>query len=526
MALPAGRAGRRERDPTRHRPAGDVQRTAVGGHPGRRPDGLRPARRSTLAPASNLTVTAYLAEGQASNNITSHPGSRTTSYLLAGNHVAADDLPGATRTDHWYFLSGVEVWPERAAGGGGHAGRLADRRPGLHHQRQQPLAGPAARPAAGATASTADVAVLNQAAGGNRVLNDGLGPNALARLDRDVLAQSGVDWLVVFEGVNDIGTAAATEAAQKQVADDLIAAYEQIIVRAHAQGIRVYGATLLPFGGNTGVRRPGGFPRGDPAGGQRLDPHQPAVSTRSSTSTWRCATRRTPGSCCRRTTSATTCTSTRSATRRWPTPSRLGCSGADNACGPPAGHPRPSEVGGPAGAQPLPQAAPAQPVGCRQSGPGGTPRPFVASPGPSGRRAPAPWTRRPPRPPPPRSAARRRPVTAQVKPASQDRRNAAGCSHSGHRGGRQPVRRLHQQRGEQQLDPLQVAGEAEEVARRSRRRSSNRTDRQRSAPATPREQAGLVAGVRRRHGHHPVADRIAGRQSARPAAPGPRRTWR
>jgi lysophospholipase L1-like esterase len=101
--------------------------------------------------------------------------------------------------------------------------------------------------------------VLNQAAGGNRVLNDGLGPNALARLDRDVLAQSGVEWLIVFEGVNDIGTAAATPEAQQQVAADLIAAYEQIVVRAHAQGITVYGATVTPFGGNTNYDDPAGL---------------------------------------------------------------------------------------------------------------------------------------------------------------------------------------------------------------------------------------------------------------------------
>lgn len=57
---------------------------------------------------------------------------------------------------------------------------------------------------------TADVAILNQAAGGNRVLNDGLGPNVPARLDRDVFSASGVTYLIVFEGVNDIGTADAT----------------------------------------------------------------------------------------------------------------------------------------------------------------------------------------------------------------------------------------------------------------------------------------------------------------------------
>lgn len=72
-----------------------------------------------------------------------------------------------------------------------------------------------------------------------------------------VLAPGG--HLLVFEGVNDIGTADASEAAQKQVADDLIAAYDQIAVRAHTQGIRVYGATLTPFGGNTAYDDPAGY---------------------------------------------------------------------------------------------------------------------------------------------------------------------------------------------------------------------------------------------------------------------------
>ena len=102
-------------------------------------------------------------------------------------------------------------------------------------------------------------AVLNQAAGGNRVLQDGLGPSALARLDRDVLALGGAATLIVFEGVNDIGTAAATPEAQQRVGDDLRAAYDQIVTRAHARGLRVYGATLTPFGGNEGYDDPGGL---------------------------------------------------------------------------------------------------------------------------------------------------------------------------------------------------------------------------------------------------------------------------
>jgi lysophospholipase L1-like esterase len=204
-----------------------------------------------VAAQTNLAVTAYLAAGQASDNITSHPGSRTTSYLLRGDHRDDLDLPGAATADHWYFLSGAEVRaPGDAAAlvllgdsltdGRGSTTNQNDRWPDqllavLQHNRR-----------------TAGVAVLNQAAGGNRVLRDGLGPNGLARLDRDVLTPSGVAWLLVFEGVNDIGTAGATAVDQQTVTDDLIAAFDQIIVRAHAQDIRVYGATLTPFGGNTG----------------------------------------------------------------------------------------------------------------------------------------------------------------------------------------------------------------------------------------------------------------------------------
>ncbi|MEU9339823.1 SGNH/GDSL hydrolase family protein [Streptomyces sp. NPDC048278] len=202
-----------------------------------------------LLPGADLTVTAYTAEGQPDLALTSHPGSRTTSYLALGDHTRDPDLTGATAVDHWYLLSDVEVLApagtravavlgDSLTDGRGSTTNGNDRWPDQFFDRLR------SRP------DTSDIAVLNQAAGGNRVLADGLGPNVLARLDRDVLSRSGVAWLIVFEGVNDIGTAAATPQAQRAVADDLIAAYRQIVVRAHAQGIRVYGATLLPFGGN------------------------------------------------------------------------------------------------------------------------------------------------------------------------------------------------------------------------------------------------------------------------------------
>lgn len=260
VALPAGgQAGVSAIDPATTRPVTFNGRPStvipVGAQMVSDPLGFR------VAPLTNLAVTIYLAAGQASNNITSHPGSRTASYLVAGNHVTDADLTGATRTDHWYFLSGVEVFASRGTFGAvmlgdsltdgrGSTTNGNDRWPDQLVDRLQ------------SSPRSDDVAILNQAAGGNRVLNDGLGPNALARFDRDVIATSGVEWLIVFEGINDIGTAAATPEAQQQIAADLIAAYEQFIVRAHAQGIEVFGATLLPMGGNTGYDDPTGFREG------------------------------------------------------------------------------------------------------------------------------------------------------------------------------------------------------------------------------------------------------------------------
>jgi lysophospholipase L1-like esterase len=205
---------------------------------------------------TNLTVTMYLQHGQAGNTVTSHPGSRTTSHFVSGDHVADRDLPGAMSADHWYFLSGLEV---RACGaalvvvgdsltdGRGSTTNQNDRWPDRLVDRLH------------ANPDTADVAVLNQGIGGNRILIDGPGQNLLARLDRDVFAGSGVRWLAVAEGINDIGTAAATGPAQRQIAGAVIAAYHQIIERAHAQHLLVYGSTLLPFGGNSGYDDPAGL---------------------------------------------------------------------------------------------------------------------------------------------------------------------------------------------------------------------------------------------------------------------------
>ena len=102
--------------------------------------------------------------------------------------------------------------------------------------------------------STSNIAILNQAAGGNRILNDGLGPNALSRIDRDVLSHSGVSYAMIFEGVNDIGTAPTTSTAQALIGDRIISSYKQIITRIQALEIPIFAATITPFCGNASIQ--------------------------------------------------------------------------------------------------------------------------------------------------------------------------------------------------------------------------------------------------------------------------------
>jgi lysophospholipase L1-like esterase len=90
------------------------------------------------------------------------------------------------------------------------------------------------------------MAVLNAGIGGNRLLSGGVGPGALARFDRDVIAQTGLTHVIVLEGINDIGQGGRTASPS---AADLIGAHRQMIERAHSRGVSIYGATLTPFEG-------------------------------------------------------------------------------------------------------------------------------------------------------------------------------------------------------------------------------------------------------------------------------------
>ncbi len=204
-----------------------------------------------VAPLSNLAITFHLDSPPSPE--TGHPGSRTTTYYLHGDHVSATDLAGAKQIDHWYQISGVDVLAPAGAASivalgdsitDGHATTTNGNNRWTDDLAERLQASPPTR----------DIAVLNQGIGGNHLLTFGLGPDALARFDRDVLAQPGVRWLIVFEGVNDLGRLSrkktATPAENKALVDGILSAYQQIIIRAHAHGIQVIGATITPFAGS------------------------------------------------------------------------------------------------------------------------------------------------------------------------------------------------------------------------------------------------------------------------------------
>jgi lysophospholipase L1-like esterase len=204
-----------------------------------------------VAPLSDLAVTFHL--DAPPDRQTGHPGSRATSYSLHGNLVGAANLPDAKKIDHWYQLAGIDVSAPRRADSvvalgdsitDGHAAttngndRWTDE---LAHRLQS-------------SPKTRFIGVSNQGIGGNHLLTDGLGPNALARFDRDVLAQAGVRWVILFEGVNDLGGLArngeVSPADHAARVAQVIAAYQQLVVRAHAHGLLVYGATITPYVGS------------------------------------------------------------------------------------------------------------------------------------------------------------------------------------------------------------------------------------------------------------------------------------
>jgi lysophospholipase L1-like esterase len=211
----------------------------------------------TVPDLADLAIDLYLPNDTAgsASPLTTHPASWQTNYVSPpGNHVGVVTMPVATTTEYrrpndglqassWFFLSRVEVMaPESTPVIATLGDSITDGTQSIINTNNRWPDHLARRLAA----QKSRVAVLNAGIGGNRVLSYGGSVSALARFERDVLALPGVTHVIVMDGINDIGAAGANSSPS---AADLIAGHRQLITRAHAFGLKIYGATLTPFEG-------------------------------------------------------------------------------------------------------------------------------------------------------------------------------------------------------------------------------------------------------------------------------------
>ena len=209
------------------------------------------------APLKDVVIDLFLPDdlAKSASPLTMHAGANQSNYIsAAGNFAGAADLPVSSKLPSWLFLAGVEVTAPRDVSAVVTFGdSITDgTRSTLDANARWP--DELARRLAMKNGNVR--AVLNSGIAANRVLgqNDApvfpfgfnAGVNALARFDRDVLVQTGVTHVIVLEGINDIGLASHNPSPS---AEDLIAAHQQLVERAHAHGLKIFGATLLPFEG-------------------------------------------------------------------------------------------------------------------------------------------------------------------------------------------------------------------------------------------------------------------------------------
>ena len=189
-----------------------------------------------LAERENLAVTIHYGKISATR-LTSHPGSRTTSYIAEGN-TTDFSAPVAT-TDHWYTISAIDVLPLRPSAAIAVLGDSITDGRGTTTNGQDRWTDQLSRSLL-SDPKTRDLAVLNFGLGGNCILRGGNGPTAQSRYQRDLFGPLGVKYVILFEGTNDLGGSRDGE----KTAEDIKAVFRDIIKEAHERGIKVYGATV------------------------------------------------------------------------------------------------------------------------------------------------------------------------------------------------------------------------------------------------------------------------------------------
>ena len=206
-----------------------------------------------VAERMNLAVTIHYGR-ISSTTLTSHPGSRTTSYIAKGN--TTDFSNPVAKTDHWYTISSIDVIPTKK-----HSSAIAVLGDSITDGRGTTTNGQdrwTDQLSRNLLANGKNIAVLNFGLGGNCVLRGGLGPTGQSRYARDLFGHEGVKYIILFEGVNDIG--GSRDALE--TAEGVKKVWQDIIREAHERGIKVFGATVTPFKGN-------GYDRGNHEEGRK-----------------------------------------------------------------------------------------------------------------------------------------------------------------------------------------------------------------------------------------------------------------
>lgn len=204
-----------------------------------------------LPPLTDLAIDLYLpGNTDTPAPLTYHINAFQTNYVSeTGNHTGASNFPTKTTVDNWFLIYRVEVQASPSAAGlvafGDSITDGTRSTPNTNSRWPDILARRVLAPI-----SPLKVGIMNAGMGGNRLLSAGTlffqGTNALSRFEHNALSQPGVTHIVLMEGINDIGNARTNPSPS---ADDIIAAYKQLITMAHTHKIKIYGATLLPFYG-------------------------------------------------------------------------------------------------------------------------------------------------------------------------------------------------------------------------------------------------------------------------------------
>lgn len=234
-----------------------VEALTFGGEPGIViPPGARVSSdplRMTVPARSELAISMHLPDdlSMQTSPPSYHVRALQTSYIAPGNQVSASELSGATTTVSWFYLAAVDVRsPVRkrvfAAFGDSitDGDQVGSMEPVDENARYTDFLGDLLL-----RANRQSVAVINLGISGNQVASTFIGENMLARLDRDVLTQTGVTDVIVLGGINDLGLPVLLGAPAGADAATLIAVHEQIVRRAKARGLTVIGGTLTPSGG-------------------------------------------------------------------------------------------------------------------------------------------------------------------------------------------------------------------------------------------------------------------------------------